>query len=107
MDLQMVMDETDWEELKAADEAAGRIVPEIVMHNRCSGILTWALLHRIENEVFAKLEASREHPQWVLNMLRSAPVLGYPIDDRPVAFSNASILPVIFRQIEKAWNLVH
>jgi hypothetical protein len=97
----------DWDELTETDEAAARIVPEIVMRHRSSGYLTWALLHQIEDEVLAELKASGEHSAWTLNMLRAAPALGYPKDDRPVSFSNATIVPIIFGQIEEAWNLVH
>jgi hypothetical protein len=61
----------------------------------------------MENEVLAELEAGGEHSSLTLNMIRSAPVLGYPNDDRPVSLSSDTVLPIIFRQIEKAWNLVH
>jgi hypothetical protein len=97
----------DWDELTEASEAADRAVREVVMRHRCSGVLTWSLLHRMEGEVLAQLEAGGEHSAWTLNMIRSAPVLGYPNDDRPVSFSNASIVPIIFGQIEDAWSLVH
>lgn len=97
----------DWDELTEADEAAARIVPEVVMRYRDSGILTWALLHQIEDDVLAELKASGEHSAWTLNMLRAAPVLSYPKDNRPVSFSGAGIVPIIFGQIEEAWNLVH
>lgn len=102
-----MMDQDDWDDLTAADQAASRVVPEVVTRHRCAGILTWALLHQIESEVLAELEAGGEHPASALNMIRAAPVLGYPTDDRPVSFSGASVVPVIFRQIDKAWNLVH
>jgi hypothetical protein len=84
------MDPDDWDELMAADEAAGRAVPEVVRRHRCAGVLTWALLHQIEGEVLAELETGGEHSASMLNMTRSAPVLGYPNDDRPVSLSSAS-----------------
>lgn len=102
-----MMDPDDWDELTAAGEAAGRAVPAIVLRYRCSGVLTWALLHRMEGEVLADLESGGEHPAWALNMIRAAAVLGYPNDDRPASFSDAAIVPIIFGQIEEAWNLVH
>ena len=102
-----MMDPDDWDELTAAGEAAGQVVLEIVSRYRCAGFLTWALLHRIESEVLAELKAREEHTASALNMIRAAPVLGYPNDDRPASFSGASIIPIIFGQIEKAWNLVH
>ena len=101
------MDMDDWDDLRAADEAAQRAVPAVVMRYRESSILTWALMHRMESEVLAELAASGEHPEFALNMIRSAPALGYPSDDRPVSFGDASVVPSIFLQIEKAWNRVH
>jgi hypothetical protein len=101
------MDMHDWDDVKAADEAAQRAVPAIVMRYRESNVLTWALLHHMESEVLAELAASGEHPEFALNMIRSAPVLGYPSDDRPVSFGSATVLPIIFREIEKVWNRVH
>jgi hypothetical protein len=101
------MNSDDWDELAEAGEATSRAVSRIVMRHRCSGVLTWALLHKIEDEVLAELQACGEHSISTLNMIRSAPVLGYPNDDRPVSFSNAAIVPIIFGQIEKAWNVVH
>lgn len=101
------MDMNDWDDLTAADEAAKRAVPAVVMRYRESSILTWALLHRMESEVLAELAASGEHPEFALNLIRSAAVLGYPSDDRPVSFGGATVVPIIFRQIEKVWNTVH
>jgi hypothetical protein len=101
------MDEDDWDDLAAADEAAKRAVPAVVMRYRESSALTWALLHQMESEVLAELAASGEHPDFALNMIRSAPVLGYPRDDRPASFGGAAVVPIIFRQIEKVWNTVH
>jgi hypothetical protein len=102
-----MMDRDDWDELTAADEAAGRAVQEIVKRYRSSGVLTWALLHQIEQEVLTELEADGKYSAWALRMIKSAPVLGYPDDDRPASFGSSSIMPIIFRQIEDAWNLAH
>lgn len=97
----------DWDELTEASAAAGRVVREVVLRHRCSGVLTWALLHQMEGEVLAELQAGGEHSAWMLNMIRSTPLFGYPKDNRPVSFSEASIVPIIFGQIKDAWNLVH
>jgi hypothetical protein len=101
------MDMDDWDDLAAADEAAKRAVPAVVMLYRETSALTWALLHQMELEVLTELAASGEHPEFILNMIRSAPVLGYPSDDRPASFGAAAVMPIIFRQIEKVWNAVH
>lgn len=95
------------EDLEAADEAARQIVPGVVMRYRESGILTWALMHQIEDEVLAEMEATGVHPKAALSIIRSSPLLMYPKDDRPASFGNASVAPTIFLEIEKAWNRVH
>lgn len=102
-----MMDRNDWDELTATEDAAGQVVQKIVIRHRSSGVLTWALLHRIESEVLAELKADGEHSAWALRMIKAAPVLGYPNNDRPASFVGSSIVPVIFGQIEEAWNLVH
>jgi len=102
-----MMDQDDWDMLNAADEAAGRLVPEVVMRHRSAGILTWALMHQMEREVLEELEANGGHSALILNMIRSAPSFGYPRDERPVSFSDSSVAPVIFLHVEKAWRMVH
>lgn len=95
------------EDLAAADEAARQVVPGVVMRYRESGILTWALMHQIEDEVLAEMEATGVHPKAALSIIRSSPLLMYPKDDRPASFGNASAVPTIFLQIEQAWQQVH
>lgn len=102
-----MLDSQVWDELDIAGEAAERVVPGVVMRHRSAGILTWALLHQMEAEVLAELEASGEHETAILRMIRSAPVFGYPTDERPASFENASVVPVIFGQIDDAWKRVH
>ncbi|MFC5551746.1 DUF2471 family protein [Massilia aerilata] len=105
--VKLMINTYEWDELTAADEAANCAVSQIVMRHRHLGVLTWALLHQIEAEVLVELRASGEHSTSTLNMIRASPLLCYPKDDSPVSFGNASIVPVIFGQIEEAWNLVH
>ncbi|WP_081933884.1 DUF2471 family protein [Massilia sp. 9096] len=102
-----MLDESFWDELTAVGDAARRAVPEIVSRYRHEGVLTWSLLHEIEAEVLAELRALGKYEEWILNMIRAAPVLGYPTDDRPVSFANAGVVPIIFKLVEKAWKLVH
>lgn len=95
------------EDLDAADEAARQVVPAVVMRYREAGVLTWALMHRIEAEVLDELDATGVHPKAALSLIRSSPVWGYPRDDRPASFGGATAVPIIFRQIEEVWNFVH
>ncbi|MGZ3349636.1 MAG: DUF2471 family protein [Xanthobacteraceae bacterium] len=95
------------EDLEAADDAARKVVPRIVMRYREAGVLTWALMHRIEAEVLDELEATGVHPEAALSMIRSSPLLQYPKDDRPASFGNAAFVPIIFGRIEGEWKRVH
>lgn len=95
------------EDLDAVDEAARRVVPLVVMRYREAGVLTWALMHRIEAEVLVELEATGVHPDAALSMLRSSRLMSYPKDGRPASFGNASAVPTLFAQIEAAWRMVH
>jgi hypothetical protein len=100
-------DEGILEDLDAADDAAREIVPRVVMRYRELGVLTWALMHKIEGEVLDALDATGVHPRAALSMIRSSPAFRYPQDDRPASFGGASAMPAIFLQIERAWNRVH
>jgi hypothetical protein len=89
------------------DQAIRAVVPGIVMRYREAGVLTWALLHHMEEEVFSKVLQSGEHDKVTLNMMRSAPAFRYPKDDGVVSFAGHSLVPIAFGEIEKAWNCVH
>ncbi len=102
-----MVDEGILDDLDAVDDAARQVVPRVVMRYRDSGVLTWALIHRIEDEVLVELEATGVHPKAALSMIRSSPLWGYPRDDRPVSFGGATALPTLFVQIAEAWVRVH
>lgn len=96
-----------WDELDDVSEAARRAVPPVVAKYREMGTLTWALLHHMEDEVMAGLEASEEHSRSTLRMIKSSSLFRYPKDDSPVSFGNSNAIPLIFSQIEKLWKFVH
>lgn len=102
-----MLDSYLWDELDTAGEAAERIVPGVVTRHRSAGILTWALLHQMEAEVLAVLEATGEHDPAALRIIRSASVFGYPTDERTVSFGEDEAIPIIFDQIVGAWRRVH
>ena len=77
------------------------------MRYREAGVLTWALLHKIEAEVLADLRATGDHDVDVLRMMLSADALGYPNDDRPASFEGKELVPIIMGKIEKEWRRVH
>lgn len=102
-----MVDQGILDDLDAVDEAARQVVPLVVMRYREAGVLTWALMHRIEAEVLDELAATGVHQEAALSMLRSSRLMLYPRDDRPASFGNASAVPTLFVQIEAAWRRVH
>ncbi len=92
------------EEMLAAQAAVREAAPAVVNRHRRAGVLTWALLHRIESELIASVAASRQHKKRVLDMLRSAWPNTYPEDERAVSFEGHDVVPFAFTVIEEAWH---
>uniref|UniRef100_UPI003F50B1EE DUF2471 family protein n=1 Tax=Caballeronia sp. LjRoot34 TaxID=3342325 RepID=UPI003F50B1EE len=93
--------------LFAADAAVREAVPAVVQRHRTAGVLTWALLHKIEGEVLAEVAASGNHSKRILDMIRAPDALGYPKDDRPASFVGHDFVPIVFGAIEDAWRRVN
>lgn len=86
-------------ELDNIEKDAVQLIPRVVQHHREAGILTWALLHRIEREVIDEIAKSGQYRPVMLNMIRATPLMGYPNDDRPVSLVGHEILPLLFDDI--------
>jgi Protein of unknown function (DUF2471) len=82
-------------------------VPAVVQRHRSAGVLTWALLHRIESEVLSDVAATGKHSKRILDMLRAPAALGYPKDDRPASFEGHEFVPIVFGAIDDAWRRVN
>lgn len=95
------------DELLDMDEAVREAAPEAVRRYRDRGILTWSLLHLLENEILDELAATGEFTDTALRMIRSAGLMNYPKDERPVSFGGSELIPFVFSEIERAWNRVH
>lgn len=95
------------EALFAVGAAVKDVVPCIVLRHRSAGILTRALLHRIESEVIGELLASGKYSRQVLQMVRSADAFGYPKDERPASFDGHGCVPIVFGAIVDAWGAVN
>ncbi|MEM5406206.1 DUF2471 family protein [Paraburkholderia unamae] len=93
--------------LFAANAAVTAAVPTVVQRHRSAGVLTWALLYKIEAEVLAEVEATGKHSSRILDMLRAPAALDYPKDDRPVSFEGHDFVPTVFGAINDAWRRVH
>lgn len=93
--------------LFAAEAAVRAAVPDVVQRHRSAGVLTWALLHKIEAEVMADVAATGNHSKRILDMIRAPAALEYPKDDRPASFDGHDFVPIIFGAIEDAWRRVN
>ena len=96
-----------FDDLDEAEAAVREALPAVIARHRSAGILTWALLHQIEEEVIDEVVASGDCDRGTLNMLRAIPAFGYPRDNQPVSFEGHDAVPSAFSLIEKAWRLVH
>ncbi len=93
--------------LFAADAAVREAVPAVVQRHRSAGVLTWALLHKIEAEVLADVAATGNHSKRILDMIRAPAALEYPRDDRPASFDGHDFVPIVYGAIEDAWRRVN
>lgn len=84
-----------------AETAVQEAIPNAVRRHRSDGVLTWALLHRIEAEVLAEVAASGKFSKRLLDMIRAPAVLSYPKDDRPASFGGHDFVPIVFGAIER------
>ena len=90
-----------------AEAAVQEVVPRVVERHRAKGILTWNLLHRLEEEVLSEVSSSGRFSKRLLEMICAPAALSYPNDDCPVSFEGHDFVPIVFGAIEKAWRQVH
>lgn len=93
--------------LTAAESAIVEALPPIIDRYREAGVLTWRLLHQIEEEVLAAVAATGLVPQFALGMVKAPPILGYPKDDQPANFTGHDVRPITFGAIVDAWQRAH
>jgi hypothetical protein len=90
-----------------AQAAAEEVVPRVVARHRSKGVLTWKLLHQMEEEVLAEVSSSGQFSDRLLQMICAPAVLSYPNDDRPASFEGHDFVPIVFAAIDRAWRQVH
>ncbi|MEO6917651.1 MAG: hypothetical protein ABI171_01145 [Collimonas sp.] len=94
-------------ELDAITEGLKATIARLVPSHRNAGeILTWSLMHEIENQAMRALEQSGNFDLTHLNLLRAYPT-AYPRTDDPVNFGNATGLPVVLSLIYKEYRRSH
>ncbi|BFG80784.1 hypothetical protein PTKU46_88180 [Paraburkholderia terrae] len=98
---------TNYNFLFDAEAAVQEVVPRVVERHRAKGILTWSLLHKLEEEVLSEVSSSARFSKRLLEMICAPAALSYPNDDRPASFEGHEFVPIVFGAIEKAWRQVH
>ncbi|SFD10362.1 Protein of unknown function [Collimonas sp. OK412] len=78
----------------------------VTRHRNADALLTWSLMHQIENEAIAALAQLEDVELAQINMLRAYPV-AYPRTDDPVNFGNANRVPVVFSLIYNEYRRSH
>ena len=90
-----------------AQAAAEEVIPRVIERHRSKGVLTWKLLHQMEEEVLAEVKAGGRFSDRLLHMICAPAALDYPNDDRAASFAGHDFVPIIFSALERAWRQVH
>lgn len=90
-----------------AQAAVEAVLPHVVARHRDKGVLTWKLIHQIEEEVLTEVRAGGLFSARLLQMICAPAALSYPNDDRPVSFDGHDFVSIVFSAIDRAWRLVH
>ncbi|MDQ7979891.1 DUF2471 family protein [Paraburkholderia sp. SARCC-3016] len=77
---------------------------DVVARHRSKGVLTWKLIHQIEEEVLSEVRAEGRFSNHLLQMICAPAALSYPNDDRPVSFESHDFVPIVFSAIDRAWQ---
>ncbi len=93
--------------IEAAESSVIEALPAVVAKHRSAGILTWKLIHQIEDEVMQEVAKSGKHSPQLLRMIKASPAMGYPRDDTPADFTGSDVMPPTFSAIVDAWNMVN
>ncbi|MGF6507800.1 DUF2471 family protein [Paraburkholderia sp. 32] len=89
-----------------AQAATEEVVPRVVTRHRSKGVLTWKLLHQIE-EVLAEVSSRGQFSERLLQMICAPAILQYPNDERPASFEGHDFVPIVFGSLETAWRQAH
>jgi hypothetical protein len=79
----------------------------VVRHRTAGDILTWRLMHAIEEEAFQELKATRGLNEIAMRMVHSSHLMKYPKNDEPVNFGQSNALPMAFYIVRRAYNQTH
>ncbi|KAA1004352.1 DUF2471 family protein [Paraburkholderia panacisoli] len=97
---------TNYNILFDAEAAVQAVVPGIVARHRAKGILTWKLIHQIEEEALSEVASGGRFSERLLQMICAPAALSYPNNDEPVSFEGHDFVPLVFAAIDRAWRQV-
>ena len=89
-----------------AQAAAEEVIPRVIARHRSKGVLTWKLLHQMEEEVLSEVSSRGRFSNRLLQMICAPAVLSYPNDDRPASFEGHDFVPIVFAALDRAWRQV-
>ncbi len=94
--------------LHAVKERLALAVNVIVDRHRTAGnVLTWRLVHEIENEALDMLERSQDLDAEYIHMVRSSRWGYVPDVDEPADLATPAELPVALTLIQQAYHTSH
>lgn len=95
-------------EMKAVEARLRQAVGALVVRHRSNGdVLTWRLLHAIEEEAFKEIQTAGDLDALHVRMFQSPPLFRYPRTDEPVDFGDSNALPMAFSMIYQAYRQAH
>ncbi|MFC7515112.1 DUF2471 family protein [Herbaspirillum sp. GCM10030257] len=101
------MEDFSWAEINAIRSRLKLIIDDIVLEHRVAGdILTWNLMHEIEEKAFEHIKASRDLDASYAGMLKSSRLRVYKRTDDPVDFGESNAIPTAFMLIHQAFTRV-
>jgi hypothetical protein len=70
-------------------------------------VLTWKLLHQMEEEVLSEVSSGWRFSDRLLQMICAPAALSHPNDDRPASFEGHDFVPIVFAALDRVWRQVH
>lgn len=99
------MEKIDWPEMSAMRHRLKLVIDDLVIEHRVAGdILTWRLLHEIEDKAFAHIESVGDIDSSFMGMFKSRRLMEYKRTDEPVDFGESNAIPMAFWYIKEAFK---
>jgi hypothetical protein len=101
------MRDFEWNKLSAVQTRLKPIIYAIVERHRTRGdVLTWRLIHEIEDEALTTLIQMGDLDEIYVGMMRTPPI-GLPKTEDPVDFKGSNAIPAALAMIHDAYRHAH